>query len=98
MIPGRLYISRDQILFHCRFFSLRVWISDKTQWKRRLKAIKRGVQMINKKDVMKLYKLFNCLSTDKKLNVIFALISSNTIATLNSTLGVEAIINEEAKR
>lgn len=37
----RFIITKDQILFHCRFFTVRVWIASKKDWKRRAKRIKR---------------------------------------------------------
>ncbi len=49
---------------------------------------------MTEEEIRVLYQLFKGLSTDKKLNVIFCLLSSETIATVGSTLGVKAIIKE----
>lgn len=42
MLPGGAYISKSQILFHCRFFTARIWIAHPRNWKDRLKKIRRG--------------------------------------------------------
>jgi hypothetical protein len=43
MLPRMFYFSKQQILIHCRFFSLRLWIARPKDWKERLRKIRRKI-------------------------------------------------------
>lgn len=54
--------------------------------------------MVKREEINRLHNLFSSLSIDKKLNIIFGVVSSELVAKLDNASSLMAMLEDEKKR